>query len=195
MVSQLVGDALEIMGVSKEFERKLEYSLFSYRPDLVVVRHIFLGVILAIEVKKPEPDQPDTVRPQRKEAQEANIRLKETGGVFDGGLVAGQLYDYLKDMNSAGNATPFAVLSTFESLVIAWLDSEEADDILRREISELGSVKSKISTPAKKSAATSPASPKSPAHAHATVYLGPASREQVKCPDEDEEEYDCGPAT
>jgi hypothetical protein len=33
------------MGVSEEFDRKLEYYLFSYRPDLVVVRQNFLGVL------------------------------------------------------------------------------------------------------------------------------------------------------
>jgi hypothetical protein len=190
MVSQLVADALEIMGVSEHFDRKLEYSLFSYRPDLVVVRHHFLGVVLVIEVKKPEPepDQPDITI-----SQKANKRLKKTGGVFDGELVAGQLYDYLKGMNSAGNPTPFAVLSTFESLVIAWLDAEETEDILSRELLQLGSDKTEISTPAKKSAALdSPHSPAPPAHA--VVDLGPPILKQAECLDVDEEEFDCGPA-
>jgi hypothetical protein len=123
---------------------------------------------VVIETKKPEPDQPDTIRPQK-----ANKGLKETGGVFDGELVAGQLYDYLKGMNSAGDPTPFAVLSTFESLVIAWLDSEKAEAILNHEISQLGSAKSEISTPAKKSAAKSPDSLQEAAPTHAIVKLGP----------------------
>jgi hypothetical protein len=86
------------------------------------------------------------------------------------------------------------MLSTFESLVVAWLDSGEIDAILKHEISQLGSAKSEISTRAKKSAATSPNSPQSPAPAHATVNLGPANREQLDCLDVNEEEYDCGPA-
>jgi hypothetical protein len=64
---------------------RLEYALFSCRPELLV-----------IEVKKPEH------KPQSNRQE-----LKETGVVFNGELVAGPVYDYLKGMVNMGNALPF----------------------------------------------------------------------------------------
>jgi hypothetical protein len=143
LVKQAVEDALEIMGLSAEFRVKLECSLFSFRPDLVVVFHKFLGVVLVIEVKKPERSANESVDsspaaiPQRGAAYQANKKFKETEGLFDGQLVAGQMFDYLKGMVNMGNATPFAVLITFDSMVITWIDSVDSDKLLAEELRKL----------------------------------------------------------
>jgi hypothetical protein len=42
----------EVMGLCEQFQTKLEYSLFSFWPDLVIVYHMFLGFVLGIKVQK-----------------------------------------------------------------------------------------------------------------------------------------------
>jgi hypothetical protein len=88
-------------------------------------------------------------------------------------------------MVNMGNAAPFAVLSTFDSMVIAWLDSEYSNDILATELTDLG----------KTPVAISSMSPKSPPPAHATIYLGPSSDgEDQESESDDEIEIEVTPA-
>jgi hypothetical protein len=142
LVQQALDDALSLMGLAQSCDSKLEYTLFSYRPDIVIVFHKFMGIILIVEVKKPEKDFQINVscRRQRKAKSIATKKLRETPGVFDGELVAGQVFDYLKGVINMGNATPFAVLTTYDRAVLAWIDSPTGNsaELLRKKLSSLG---------------------------------------------------------
>jgi hypothetical protein len=93
-------DAIDALGLSDVLTVRPEISLFSYRPDIIVVTHSSFGVILILEVKKPGED------------------------VFTSHSVAGQVYDYLLGMLGIGISRSFAVLSTYEEMVMAHLDDE-----------------------------------------------------------------------
>jgi len=53
LVVDCLNDALTLLDLSEDFLVESEFSIFSYRPDVVVVSHSMLGVILVVEVKKP----------------------------------------------------------------------------------------------------------------------------------------------
>ena len=91
-------DALIAMDLRDFLEVQPEISVFSYRPDIIVVSHSTLGIILVVEVKKPGKD------------------------VFTSHSVAGQVYDYLVGMLGMGITCPMVVLTTYEEMVIAHLN-------------------------------------------------------------------------
>lgn len=97
-VTLALEDAICALGLDELLEIEPELSVFSYRPDIIVVTHSTLGIILVVEVKKPGAD------------------------VFTSHSVAGQVYDYLVGMLGMGIARPFVVLTTYEEMVIAHLD-------------------------------------------------------------------------
>jgi hypothetical protein len=98
LVAACLKDALRSLGLYDDFAVENEYSIFSLRPDIVVVSHSGRGIILVVEVKKPG------------------------NGVFESHGVAGQVFDYLVGELLAGNAAPFAVLSCYDEMCIAHLD-------------------------------------------------------------------------
>ncbi len=72
----------------------------------MVVIHKTLGIILIVEVKKPEKDIEESRAPRRpRKASSAAKRVKEEQGVFESEFVAGQVYDHLQGMINLGNAT------------------------------------------------------------------------------------------
>ena len=73
-VSETLRDAITTLGVDDVLIVRPEISLFSYRPDIIVVTHSNFGIILTVEVKKPG------------------------AAVFTSHSVAGQVYDYLVGM-------------------------------------------------------------------------------------------------
>mmetsp|Transcript_15489 Transcript_15489/g.22443 ORF Transcript_15489/g.22443 Transcript_15489/m.22443 type:complete len:537 (-) Transcript_15489:350-1960(-) len=107
LVSACLNDALQLLDLSEDFLVESEFSVFSYRPDIVVVSHSLFGIILVIEVKKPAVD------------------------VFTSHEPAGQVYDHLLGNLLSGVSCPFAVLTTYDEMVIAHLDNHDSKSILK----------------------------------------------------------------
>jgi hypothetical protein len=107
LVSACLNDALQLLDLSEDFLVESEFSVFSFRPDIVVVSHGLFGIILVIEVKKPGVDVLTSHEP------------------------AGQVYDYLLGNLLSGVSCPFAVLTTYDEMVIAHLDDDDSKNILR----------------------------------------------------------------
>jgi hypothetical protein len=84
-VRALIRDALKSMTCHQSIQVFCEMTIFSLRPNLIVVMHPALGVILVVEVKNPGEK------------------------VFTSKHIAGQCYDYLKGMVRLGHSTPFVV--------------------------------------------------------------------------------------
>jgi hypothetical protein len=143
-VAEALEDALSLMGLSKKLGTRTEYTLFSYRPDVIVVLYHTKGIVLVAEVKRPEKEAKPEVaeRMQQKRAaktlaNEANKKFKETEGVFDGEKVAGQIYDYLRGLVNIGNATPLGVLTTMDKACLTWISSSKSDAMLIKELEGL----------------------------------------------------------
>jgi hypothetical protein len=144
-VAEALNDALSLMGLSKKLGTRTEYTLFSYRPNVIVVFHQTVGIVLVVQVNKPEKVKPPVAAertPQKRAAKtaanEANKKIKETEGVFNGEKVAGQMYDSLKGMLNMRNATPFGVLTTMDKACLAWISSSNSDAMLKAELERLG---------------------------------------------------------
>ena len=97
-VKNTIKDAVKLLGLESVLSVRPEISLFSYRPDIVVVMHKCFGIVLVVEVKKPGHE------------------------VFTSPSVGGQVYDYLVGMLAGGVSRPFVVLSSYDRMVIAHLD-------------------------------------------------------------------------
>jgi hypothetical protein len=102
-VRALIKDALKSMTCHQSFQVFCEVTIFSLRPDLIVVMHPNLGVILVVEVKNPGEK------------------------VFTSKHIAGQIHDYLKGMVRLGHSTPFVVLCSYEEMVFARLTGTDPD--------------------------------------------------------------------
>jgi hypothetical protein len=137
------------MGLSRDFGTKNEYTLFSYRPDIVVVIHETLGIIFVLEVKKPEKNSEESRAPHRKprKASRAVKRVKYEAGVFDSELVAGQVFDHLQGMINLEKATPFAILTTFDQAVLVWTPPGKSDDIIKEELEKFETNEPEVPTP------------------------------------------------
>jgi hypothetical protein len=83
-VRALIRDALKSMTCHQSFQVFCEVTIFSLRPDLIMVMHPSLGVILVVKVKNPGEK------------------------VFTSKHIAGQIYDYLKGMVRRGHSTPLS---------------------------------------------------------------------------------------
>jgi hypothetical protein len=115
LVASCLKDALLSQDLSRVFSVENEFSVFSYRPDIIVVSHDTKGIILIIEVKKPGAE------------------------VFESHEVSGQEYDYLVGNLLSGVHTPFAVLSSYDEMCIAYLDDDGVSrKILERNAEKLG---------------------------------------------------------
>ena len=114
LVADCLNDALTLLDLSEDFLVEPEFAIFSYRPDIVVVRHSTLGIILVVKVKKPGAE------------------------VFTSHETGGQVYDYLLGNLLAGVSHPFAVLSTYNEMVIAHLNDDVSEEILRSNVENLG---------------------------------------------------------
>ena len=99
-VMDALRDAIKLLGLASDLTVRPDISLFSDRPDSVVVTHSVWGIILVVEVKKLGMD------------------------VFTSHSVGGQIYDHLVGMLVRGVSRPLAVLSSYEQMVIAHLDDD-----------------------------------------------------------------------
>jgi hypothetical protein len=115
LVQRLLMDAIAVLGLLYDCKVRMELSVFSLRPDIIVLHHKKLGILLVIEVKKP--DTPGSKKPS----------------VFMAPKVAGQLFDHLMGMYNMGNATPFGILSTYEFMTIAWLNTPRSNEIMAQQ--------------------------------------------------------------
>ena len=95
-------DILGCMGLRDDVEIGMEVSIFSLRPDVVVLRYR-TQIILVVEVKSPGPDG-STV-----------VRLK---------TALGQQYDYAMGMRRMGIDNPFVVLTTYTHLQVGTLNDD-----------------------------------------------------------------------
>lgn len=109
-VMDIFKDAIKLLGLETVLSVRPEISLFSYRPDIIVVTHLLFGIVLVVEVKKPGFD------------------------VFTSKSVSGQVYDYLVGMLARGVSQPFAVLSSYNQMVIAHLDDDGKSTELLKEV-------------------------------------------------------------
>lgn len=112
-------DVIKCCGFRGRFKVVKEATLFSLRPDLLVF--ILEGrLLLVAEVKNPGKLK----KPATGEA-ETHVFNSETAG--------GQTWDYLKALKQQGIDWPFALLSTYNQTVIAWLPDDEQtyNEILR----------------------------------------------------------------
>ena len=110
-ISAALDDAMTL--ASKACGRKLEvhheYSLFSGRPDHLVVHEKDTQTpVMVVEDKKPNG---------------SDILTK---------YVVGQVYDYMMDLRWFGQVTPVVVLSTFESSWLFFEGSETTESIARK---------------------------------------------------------------
>jgi hypothetical protein len=184
-VVQALKDALSLMGLSKKLGTKTEYTLFSYSPDIIVVFHHSKGIVLVVEVKKPEKEAKPEVsermqqkRAAKTSANEANKKIKETEGVFDGEKVAGQMYDYLRGLVNMGNATPFGLLTTMDKACLTWIPSNKSDAMLINELEGLARSTEKVPvTPTKE--AEPPATTSSPDPKEKGINLGGSGGEPL----------------
>ena len=115
LVQRLLMDAIAVLGLLYDCKVRMELSVFSLRPDIIVLHHKKLGILLVVEVKKP--DTPGSKQPS----------------VFEAPKVGGQLFDYLMGMYNMGNATPFGILSTYEFMTIAWLNTPRSNEIMAQQ--------------------------------------------------------------
>ena len=118
-VRGLIVDVVRSMLCEPSLQVYSEMSIFSLRPDLIVVMHPTLGLVLVVEVKNPGEV------------------------VFTSNHIAGQIYDYLKGKQRQGHATPFVVLTSFDKMAIARLDGgnkqKEYRDIVQTSVLQLKS--------------------------------------------------------
>mmetsp|Transcript_18087 Transcript_18087/g.30839 ORF Transcript_18087/g.30839 Transcript_18087/m.30839 type:complete len:117 (-) Transcript_18087:353-703(-) len=80
-----------------------EMSLFSLRPDLILLEKVGKGIILIIEVKMPGED------------------------LFTSTQIAAQVADYLVLQVRLGNTTPFVVLSSYREACLCCLQPGSLD--------------------------------------------------------------------
>jgi hypothetical protein len=173
-------------GAIKKLGTRTEYTLFSYRPDIIVVFHHTKGIVLVVEVKKPEkaiePEVAERTPPKRAantSANEANKRIKESEGVFNGVKVAGQMYDYLKGMMNMGNATPFGLLTTMDKACLTWISSVKSDAMLKEELEGMATGTGDIPATLTKSVEIPPATTSTPNPKETVIYLGGSSAEPL----------------
>ena len=110
-VKNTIKDAVKLLGLESVLSVRPEISLFSYRPDILVVMHKRIGIVLVVEVKKPCLE------------------------VFTSQSVGGQVYDYLVGMLAGRVSRPFVVLSSYDRMVLAHLDDDSMSKKLLERVS------------------------------------------------------------
>ena len=104
LVTLALTDAVKLAkyATGLNFEVRHEVSLFSQRPDhLVVVDLLTAAPLVAVEDEKP---------------------WGKATSVEELGCVLSQVFDYASTIRAFSNVTPFVVLSTFESSLMFWFD-------------------------------------------------------------------------
>ena len=99
LVVSTVKDALRLAvgkTAADKYTVHYEVSLFSFRPDIVVIHHQDVGIALVVEVKKPGKD------------------------VFTSQEVAGQVNTYGMGQLSSGIPAPFVILSSYDGMCITF---------------------------------------------------------------------------
>ena len=102
----LVKDALKVLGLDTDDVRPhLEVSIYTMRPDIILVLRREGKIFFAIEVKSPE--------------------LRK-GEVFENGKVSYQLFTYLLALYAMGDEAPMAAIMTYNKIALVTL-SDYAD--------------------------------------------------------------------
>ena len=120
----MVKDAITCAGLEKLYESHLEFSMFSFKPDIVLIqsREIPRSVLMCIEVKSPG-------KRKKKDATKKD-KVAFDKDVFKSNNVALQMFNYLMAMKQLGSKYPIACLSTYDQMCMTFLeDPNEFSDI------------------------------------------------------------------
>ena len=103
----LIEDALKCLGLStSEVSPHLEVSIYTMRPDIILVLRREGRIIFLIEVKNPE---------------------LHDGDVFENENVAGQITSYLVALHALGDGTPMGAIMTYDKIALVTL-GDYSDD-------------------------------------------------------------------
>ena len=120
----MVKDAITCAGLEKLYESHLEFSMFLFKPDIVLIqsREIPRSVLMCIEVKSPG-------KRKKKDATKKD-KVAFDKDVFESNNVALQMFNYLMAMKQLGSKYPIACLSTYDQMCMTFLeDPNEFSDI------------------------------------------------------------------
>ena len=120
----MVKDAITCAGLEKLYESHLEFSMFLFKPDIVLIqsREIPRSVLMCIEVKSPG-------KRKKKDATKKD-KVAFDKDVFKSNNVALQMFNYLMAMKQLGSKYPIACLSTYDQMCMTFLeDPNEFSDI------------------------------------------------------------------
>ena len=113
---ELVQDMIRCLGLQNLLNVHMEISLYGKRPDILVVS--WNGkVVFCVEVKAPETKQ---------------------GEVFESGIVAGQIFDYLMTMKQLGVPHPLGAIMTYNGIRIVSLENFQENHELEEAAEEGG---------------------------------------------------------
>ena len=120
----MVKDAITCAGLEKLYESHLEFLMFLFKPDIVLIqsREIPRSVLMCIEVKSPG-------KRKKKDATKKD-KVAFDKDVFESNNVALQMFNYLMAMKQLGSKYPIACLSTYDQMCMTFLeDPNEFSDI------------------------------------------------------------------
>ncbi|KAL3915919.1 MAG: hypothetical protein SGILL_005420 [Bacillariaceae sp.] len=167
-VRALILDALESMQCEKSYKVFCDMTIFSLKPDVIVVVHPQLGVVLMVEVKNPRE------------------------GLFTSKHITGQVYDHLKGMERLGHTTPFVVVASYEEMAFASLEGgknreyrkvvDESANSLRSQKGHSSSLSAKSEKPAESPQEKSIKNPQG----QAWIPQTPKPPEKGECEDNDD---------
>lgn len=104
LCQDMISDALMALGLDRETDTHLEFSIYMMKPDIVIVIRYRGRVIFAVEVKSPELEEENSVK------------------VFENGKAVGQLWSYLYAMKQSGNPCPVGAIMTYNKIRIVALE-------------------------------------------------------------------------
>lgn len=98
----MVEDALQVLGLhTNDVRPHLEVSIYTMRPDIILVLRREGKIFFTIEVKSPE---------------------LQNGEVFQNSKVGYQLFSYLLAMHAMGDEAPMAAVMTYDKIALVTLD-------------------------------------------------------------------------
>ncbi|CAB9513874.1 expressed unknown protein [Seminavis robusta] len=110
----MIEDALKCLGLStEEVMPHLEISIYTMRPDILLVLRREGRIIFVIEVKNPEINQ---------------------GDVFQNQNVAGQIASYLVAMKALGDETPMGAIMTYDKIALVTLADYSGDKSFQKAV-------------------------------------------------------------
>jgi hypothetical protein len=104
---RLITDALYALGLDADVMSHLEISIYTMKPDIMLVLQRQGLIVFVVEVKSPEANGNE---------------------VFTSNAVAGQVWSYLYAMRASGVEVPMGAIMTFKKMVLVTLDDYSSDE-------------------------------------------------------------------